>query len=234
MGFRYQMTFIDEVAEPTAEVIRAKSCPPALKTPTFTKNANNLGSMHERKRLALQVSKLEERSQQLSILRGQVERGAPQGQAIPSLGSYGHPNICRRPCILLMRGACQKGADCGFCHLAHEARVPSFDKQQRDFLKLLPPATFLEMILPYVRKTVEESELPGAGQVLQLVESEIVVRSPGGTTVQRTPRKIRYVLERMSLANLVSLTCSTLPGRFSKLMSIELKNLRETAKILQA
>jgi hypothetical protein len=30
MGFRYQMTFIDEVAEPTAEVIRAKSCPPAL------------------------------------------------------------------------------------------------------------------------------------------------------------------------------------------------------------
>ena len=43
------------------------------------------------------------------------------GEAIPSLGSYGHPNICRRPCILLMRGACQKGADCGFCHLAHDA-----------------------------------------------------------------------------------------------------------------
>ena len=36
-----------------------------------------------------------------------------------------------------------------------EARIPSFDKQQRDFLKLLPPVTFLEMILPYVRKTVE-------------------------------------------------------------------------------
>ena len=42
-------------------------------------------------------------------------------QAIPSLGSYGHPNICRRPCILMMRGTCQKGADCGFCHLAHDA-----------------------------------------------------------------------------------------------------------------
>ena len=41
--------------------------------------------------------------------------------------------------------------------LLQEARVPSFDKQQRDFLKLLPPATFLEMILPYVRKTVEAS-----------------------------------------------------------------------------
>ena len=39
--------------------------------------------------------------------------------------------------------------------LLQETRVPSFDKQQRDFLKLLPPVTFLEMILPYVRKTVE-------------------------------------------------------------------------------
>ena len=92
----------------------------------------------------------------------------------------------------------------------------------------------LEMKKIWAPLLPKESELPGAGQVLQLVESEIVVRSPGGTTVQRTPRKIRYVLERMSLANLVSLTCSTLPGRFSKLMSIELKNLRETAKILQA
>ena len=50
-----------------------------------------------------------------------VKSDFTSGQAIPSLGSYGHPNICRRPCILLMRGACQKGADCGFCHLAHDA-----------------------------------------------------------------------------------------------------------------
>ena len=41
--------------------------------------------------------------------------------------------------------------------LLQEARVPSFDKQQRDFLKHLLPATFLEMILPYVRKAVEAS-----------------------------------------------------------------------------
>ena len=78
------------------------------------------------------------------------------------------------------------------------------------------------------------SELPGACRVLQLLESEIVVRATGGTTVQRTPRKIRYVLEQMSLANLVSLICSTLRGRFPKLIAIELNNLRETAKILES
>ena len=40
-------------------------------------------------------------------------------QEIPSLGSYGHPSICRRPCILFIRGTCKKAADCGFCHLHH-------------------------------------------------------------------------------------------------------------------
>ena len=70
--------------------------------------------------------------------------------------------------------------------------------------------------------------------MLQLLESEIVVRATGSTTVQRTPRKIRYVLEQMSLANLVSLICSTMSGRFPKLIVNELKDLRETARILQA
>jgi hypothetical protein len=38
----------------------------------------------------------------------------------------------------------------------------------------------------------------------------------------------------MSLANLVSLICSTMSGRFPKLIANELKDLRETARILQA
>ena len=80
----------------------------------------------------------------------------------------------------------------------------------------------------------QESELPGASEILQLLESEIAIRAPEGTIVRRTPRKIRYVLERMSLANLVSVTCSTLDGRFPKLMTNELKDLRETAQILKS
>ena len=39
-----------------------------------------------------------------------------------SAGSYGHPNICRRPCILFTRGTCQAGADCNFCHVNHDTR----------------------------------------------------------------------------------------------------------------
>ena len=61
------------------------------------------------------------------------------------------------------------------------------------------------------------SELPGAHQVLQLLKSEIIVRAvqaPVGNRVQRTPRRIRFVFERMSLSNLVSVICSALPGVF--------------------
>eukprot|EP00435_Cladocopium_sp_Y103_P013857 s714_g3.t1 len=236
IGFRYQMTFIDAVAEP-AEVIRAKSCPPVLKTPKVSKDASSLELIYERKRLALRVSKLQERSQQLTTGRpNELDLQVP-GQAVPSMGSYGHPNICRRPCIFMARGACEKGADCGFCHLTHELQPPSFDKRQRELLKHLPPVAFMELILPYVRDKVEGSALPGAGQVLQLLESEIVVRASASTLVQGTvqgiPRRVRHVLERMSLANLVSLICSTMSNRFPKFLVNELKDLRETARILE-
>ncbi|CAL1136290.1 unnamed protein product [Cladocopium goreaui] len=225
-AFCYQKTFIEEVVERVAEV-RAR------KTLTVPKDATSLDFMHDQKRLALQVSKLQERSQLPSLPSNEI--GAPRVQEIPSPGSHGHPNICRRPCILLVKGKCQKGSACGFCHLEHELRIPSFDKQQRDYLKLLPRAIFLQMILPYVRKTVEASELPGACQVLQLLESEIVVRAFAGfPKARRFPRRIRHVLGRMSLANLVSVICSTLTGRFPKVLATELKDLRDTAQTLES
>lgn len=80
-------------------------------------------------------------------------------------------------------------------------------------------------------KSAEDNELPGAAAVLQLLESEISIRSyPTRSVSPHTPRKISYALERMSLSNLVSVVASTLPGRFPKLMSNELGYLRETAR----
>ena len=71
--------------------------------------------------------------------------------------------------------------------------------------------------------------------MLQLLECEIVVRAPAGVpTAQRIPRRIRHVLERMSLANLVSVICSTLTGRFPKVVANELKDLRDTAQAVES
>ena len=45
-----------------------------------------------------------------------METGATQNEmphsAFPSAGSVGHPELCRRPCILFKHGACHKGANC--------------------------------------------------------------------------------------------------------------------------
>jgi len=235
-GFHYRMTFIDEPMERQLGIKRVNSSPAVMKEATLPKDLNKLVALHQDKHLELQVSSLQRRSQQLSVggaRSGCEDAPLPQLEEIPSLGSYGHPSICRRPCILFIRGTCKKGADCGFCHLRHESRLPSFDKKQRDFLKLLPSVTFLEMILPFVRKRVEDNELPGAVALLQLLESEFSIRSyPIRAATPHTPRKISYVLERMSLSNLVSVIASTLPGRFPKLMSNELGYLRETARAL--
>eukprot|EP00434_Breviolum_minutum_P024072 symbB.v1.2.021247.t1/scaffold1826.1/size99691/6 len=228
----YSKTFIDEEM-PSPFTGRARSCPPTM-TKAEKPDALNLCCLHsEEMQLKLQVSKLQQRSELLSS-------GTPVSlpatfQDFSSKGSYGHPKLCRRPCILFVRGRCEKAENCGFCHLTHVVKPPSFDKQQREFLKNLPAVDFMEVILPHIRKQVEESEVPGAVTLLQLLESEISIRGqPKRGQPQRAPRKIRYVLERMTLAGLVSLSCSTLPGRFPKIMSNELRDLRETAGMLEA
>ena len=61
----------------------------------------------------LEVSKLETRSK---LLCGLDQLLVPMAA---SQGSVGHPHLCRRPCVLFLRGQCDDGKDCGFCHLHH-------------------------------------------------------------------------------------------------------------------
>eukprot|EP00435_Cladocopium_sp_Y103_P011181 s3694_g2.t3 len=122
-----------------------------------------------------------------------------------SRGSYGHPN---------------------------ESRPPTLDKQQRDYLKELSKVTFLKMLLPFVRKRVEGTELDVA-VVLQLMQAEISLRSPRSPEAPDVycPRKIRHVLERMSVAGLVSTASTILPqDRLPKLMKNELERLRKAIR----
>lgn len=82
----------------------------------------------------------------------------------------------------------------------------------------------------------QENEVPGALAILQLLQSEISIRSYGriATTPRPIKRRMRYVLERMSLSGLVSLVCTNVSGKFPKLLSNELKALRETARLVRA
>ncbi|CAL1173113.1 unnamed protein product [Cladocopium goreaui] len=225
-NLRYSKTFIDveEVNESSA-VRRAYSAPPVM-APCLQTPKQFVLHQYEQRRTNLQVSNLQLGSQLLA-----AEDSVISWQVDLSRGSYGHPNICSRPCILFLFNKCHKHDSCGFCHMPHESKPPCLDKQQRDYLKVLPKVTFLKMLVPFVAKRVEGSELDAA-VVLQLLKSEISVRSLSSSApTVYTPRRIGLVLARMSLAGLVSTACTILPqDRFPKLMKKELERLRKVIR----
>ena len=53
-----------------------------------------------------------------------------------SRGSYGHPNICSRPCILFLFNKCHKHDSCGFCHMPHETWFSQVCLNMRDTAEL--------------------------------------------------------------------------------------------------
>ena len=84
------------------------------------------------------------------------------------------------------------------------------------------------MLFPHVSTRCDQGSELDAAVVLQLLKSEISVRSTPSAPSVRTPRRIGLVLARMSLAHLVSTACTILPqDRFPKLMKKELERLRK-------
>lgn len=52
-------------------------------------------------------------------------------------GSYGHPELCHRPCLYFSSGSCNTGNDCNFCHQHHSLRPSHLDKRNREAYRAL-------------------------------------------------------------------------------------------------
>ena len=137
LQLEYRRTFIDVVESPKF-LIRYHSMP-ALGTPVetcedgfkeYVRKLSDPPSQGIIPRLASSEDKVET----------QISSISNQG----SLGSLGHDwGLCKRPCALYAAGNCKHGADCGFCHMVHECRLPKLDKQQREKLKMLSVSQLL-------------------------------------------------------------------------------------------
>ena len=89
-------------------------------------------------------------------------------------GSYGHPDLCHRPCVHMQRsGSCLAGASCNFCHEKH-ARPPwKLSKRLRSMLKEMTRATLMDLLLHHIYDRVVKHQLVvESKELLQFLESE--------------------------------------------------------------
>lgn len=137
-----------------------------------------------------------------------VESGTrvrPQAQVRCNPGSFGHPQLCGRPCLHLFRH-CANGADCEFCHIPHDA-PKQLDKQERLILRQLPPQDSKAMLFPLMlQKVTEHGGCDGVMLALHRLGAACGVTGHIQEPISfRESRRIRKRLLGMSLRHLLTL-----------------------------
>lgn len=142
-----------------------------------------------------------EEEDQVSICgEDQVSRGPK----VLNLGSGGHPELCRRPCLHFARGSCANGMECNFCHLEHNDREAKLDKKQRGIMQNLSIRECSALIFHLVEQKVSATSAEKSGQeLIELVRTE-AAGADLSFIPQRDVRKLKKTLARQSLHSLIS------------------------------
>eukprot|EP00435_Cladocopium_sp_Y103_P033447 s720_g8.t1 len=124
-----------------------------------------------------------------------------------SLGSAGHPDLCRRPCMYFAAGKCSNGAACDYCHMNHDGRTMHLDKRQREFLSKIPNEKFLALILHYLEAKADENGFRSAAkELLQLLRGFAHLGSDEPIVLPELPTKmwskLDYMLKKMTFQSL--------------------------------
>ena len=239
---QYRLTFIDVELEKTSKKPpRSQSSPPTSQRDAF--DAQFEKNTQERF-MKSEMSKLEKRCQllQSAFSGGHVDHVDPvpmnvkriDSEVAPTLGSYGHPELCHRPCVNFMKGVCKSGNECNFCHLPH-TKNPKFDKQQREMLASLPKPTLLATILPHLRQRVVDHDLYEVQEIVEMLERELILQ-PGKSNsdgkdgdvsrVPRVPLRMSKMMEGMPMVGLLGLISKNVSGALPKHIREGLDQLR--------
>eukprot|EP00435_Cladocopium_sp_Y103_P016950 s1175_g4.t1 len=225
-SLRYLRTFIDEVSEAELELSRSlrsskswpqlgshQSFPPDLET---TRDASYVAELEGKRRITfgqLQMPPGSETKMAMTTSHsGPVEEAAPESpepiievQAAiaalpvpPGSGSWGHPALCRRPCIHFAKGACNMGYACDYCHCKHDHHVTP-DKRQRLLLNHMETSELLAVLLPHVRRSLEVAQIE-APDIIVMLEGEV-----GSTRAPNVDSMLLRTLRRMPLSALLGL-----------------------------
>ncbi|CAE7039463.1 rab1D [Symbiodinium sp. CCMP2592] len=129
-----------------------------------------------------------------------------------SRGSFGHPELCDRPCVYMFKGAgCPSGMLCGFCHLPHRLGRIKLDKIRRGTLSQMSDQQRLLIFLPLVRQRASDMGLlPAVAKIVELLEAEVV--DPQVTpSVSRPMRQLEKFAAHMSLMQLIGCCMHEIP-----------------------
>ena len=126
---------------------------------------------------------------------------------LPSQGSLGHPEVCRRPCIYFIAGHCENGNACAYCHMEHTEKTPKLDKRQRTIIQALSRPQLLGLVLHFCRSKAEQAGfLEEAAEILGMLAQESAGARPLSQMVSdRDLRNLHKTLGRMNFSNLIGL-----------------------------
>ncbi|CAE7930856.1 unnamed protein product [Symbiodinium sp. KB8] len=132
-----------------------------------------------------------------------------------SVGSWGHPDVCRRPCIYFMSGHCENGEACAYCHLPHTEKMAKLDKRQRAMVQQLTRPELLSMVFPFCSRKAEDGGFADkAEEILGLLEMELdPATSSSQLLADRELRNLRKTLARMSFSSLIGLVIHRSPDQ---------------------
>jgi len=129
-----------------------------------------------------------------------VTRSAPsQASSCQNPGSWGHPEVCRRPCAYFAAGGisgCKSGVSCTFCHLPHRKNAQRLDKHHREELAKLSLSTRLAVEMPILTEKAESIGLELG--LLHPLQKLVPSKAPAGVS-----RKFIMALKAMPLRALL-------------------------------
>lgn len=157
----------------------------------------------------------------------EVSNRYPQGATVrlsqPACnpGSFGHPDLCLRPCLYFASGSCSNGNHCEFCHLQHPRRPSRLDKRNRATFDKMSPAQRFEASSPIIRKKAEAAGLlpQQVEEFMSTLENELQAEAEAAPAMPplkhhvintaMASRSFLSALEAMSLRCLVSMLYRT-------------------------
>ncbi|CAJ1450020.1 unnamed protein product [Effrenium voratum] len=227
LKLRYHNSFIDVDEEGPASLrskVRASSEPPLNRE--FVEEEESLHFTAYVAGLSKKLAEKEQEGSPCSWLSTEVSSGeapsvadwvetSPDGRDLdlPSQGSLGHPEVCRRPCIYFLAGHCENGDSCSYCHMEHKDKMPKLDKRQRTIMQGLSRRELLALVLYFCRSKADQAGMIEAQEIIRLLEDEASGQEPLPASIsERDVRNLHKTLARMNFSNLIGLVTHSSSG----------------------